>query len=209
MSNDFPVLIRMKAKTGQEDAVKQELLTQLVQTRSAAGCINADLYRSTTDMLLNAPDTSRFVLQVKWRDPAAMRAYMAGMSNSPEEMAHKAAMFDGRLEVTGMISPHPESALDVSDKVKSILWLKAKADLAETIKQGAVSKSGAIRQDLYQGLPGAYDPSVFVVDQIWADRESIRKAESSFRANPPFNLDALAEPRHLVIVEMISKPVWA
>lgn len=206
----FPVLIRMKAKAGQEEVVKQELSTQLVHTRSAPGCIGADLYRSTTDVLLNAPDTSRFALQVKWRDPGAMRAFMASMTDSPEEMKQKASMFDGRLEVSSMISPPPGSAVDVSNKVKSILRLKAKADRVEAVKQRvmAFSAAGLIRQDVYQGMQGPYDPSVFMVSQIWADRESMEKAEKSFKAKPPFSLNDLAEPRQLTIVEMISKPVW-
>lgn len=211
--NNFFVLIRMKAKTEMEQAVKEELLTQLSQTRLAPGCLKADLYRSTIDATLNVPDTSQFALQVKWQDSAAFRAYMANMADSPEEMAQKAAIFDGRLEPSAMMTPPSDVVINISDKVKSILRVKAKADQVEPVKQGVLallnlsaSTPGPLRQDVYQGLQGPSDPAIFIVDQIWLNREALDKVSGKLVANPPFSLDDLAEPPQLTIVEMLSKP---
>jgi len=214
--NNLFVLIRMKAKTGHEKAVEEELLTQIKQTRAAPGCLKADLYRSTVDLVQKATDPSRYALQVRWQDPAAFRAYMASMANSPQEMAQKAAMFDGRLEPSTMITPPTDIPFNLSDKVKTIFRVKAKADCLEAVKQGVLdmlkltaATPGPLRQEAYQGLQGASDPAIFIVDQIWLNQDTLDKVMGQLVTNPPFSLADLAEPLQVSIFEIFNQPPTA
>ena len=43
------VVVRMKAKTGMEVRVRQELLNLLKPTRTERGCINFDMHQATND----------------------------------------------------------------------------------------------------------------------------------------------------------------
>ena len=53
------VVARIKARTGMEERVKQELLSLVNPTRSEAGCINYDLHQSTDDR-------SHFLFHENW-----------------------------------------------------------------------------------------------------------------------------------------------
>ena len=164
------------------------------------------------DLLQNVPNTSLFVLQEKWRDQAAINDHMA-LSHFKEFMAKKDVLFDGPFEVTSMVSaPADVPNIDVSETLKVVLRLKAKAGLEEVIKKGVAamtammrSQPGNLRYDMYQGFEGIYDTSVFILDQIWTDAESLGKAGQYLMSHMPFSLDDLAEPRQPITFEMISE----
>lgn len=163
-------------------------------------------------MSVDAVDTSRFVLQVKWQDAGAMKEYM-GKSQSREFVAKNLGAFDSPPEFTAMVSSLANPVANISGQAKVVLRWKAKADRAEMLKQGILSmlararvELGAISQDLYRGLEGVYDTSVFVLGQIWADKASVAKAAGTVQANLPFSLEDLVEPGQSHAFEMLSEP---
>jgi quinol monooxygenase YgiN len=59
MSEQLTVVVRIKAKRGKEEHVKQELTKLLAPTRAEPGCINFDLHQA-------AEDTSLFLVHENW-----------------------------------------------------------------------------------------------------------------------------------------------
>ncbi len=57
--------VRFKAKSGQEERLKQQLLSQLAPTRAEAGCINYDLHQ-------DPHNPSRFMFYENWTSQEAL-----------------------------------------------------------------------------------------------------------------------------------------
>src|SRR5881296_1228289 len=61
------VIARIKAKTGEVQRVKEELLKLLAPTRAENGCINFDMHQG-------AADHSQFLFHENWTSEAALEA---------------------------------------------------------------------------------------------------------------------------------------
>jgi quinol monooxygenase YgiN len=64
------VIATLKARPGQEEALRQELLALIPTTRKEEGCLNYDLHRSLDDPAI-------FVFHENWTDQAALDAHLA------------------------------------------------------------------------------------------------------------------------------------
>jgi quinol monooxygenase YgiN len=64
------VIATLKAKPGQEDALRQALLALIPTTRQEEGCLNYDLHRSTDNPAV-------FVFYENWTSKAALDAHLA------------------------------------------------------------------------------------------------------------------------------------
>ena len=62
------VIARIKAKTGQVQRVKEELLKLLAPTRAENGCMNFDMHQGATDQ-------SQFLFHENWTSKAALEAH--------------------------------------------------------------------------------------------------------------------------------------
>jgi quinol monooxygenase YgiN len=62
------VIVRVRAKAGQESRLRQELQRLLAPTRAEVGCINYDLHEPQTDPAL-------FALYENWTSQAALDAH--------------------------------------------------------------------------------------------------------------------------------------
>jgi quinol monooxygenase YgiN len=62
------VIARIKAKTGEVQRVKEELLKLLAPTRAENGCINFDMHQG-------AADHSQFLFHENWTSEAALKAH--------------------------------------------------------------------------------------------------------------------------------------
>ena len=62
------VIARIKAKTGEVQRVKEELLKLLAPTRAESGCINFDMHQGTTD-------PAQFLFLENWTSEAALKAH--------------------------------------------------------------------------------------------------------------------------------------
>ena len=62
------VIARIKAKTGEVQRVKEELLKLLAPTRAENGCINFDMHQGATDQ-------SQFLFHENWTSKAALEAH--------------------------------------------------------------------------------------------------------------------------------------
>lgn len=62
-------IAKLVAKTGQEDFVKQKLLTLLQPSRAEAGCLSYDMH-------LDRKDPAVFMFYEVWRDQAAFDFHM-------------------------------------------------------------------------------------------------------------------------------------
>ena len=212
-ASSITVLTRMKAKAGLESAARQVIMSLLLQTRNEPGCLGYDLYQSERDLYRRNDTRSYFVLQERWRDQEGLNAHLA-TPYFVDFMAAKEALFDGPLEVTSAIgTPKRTAALDLPDKLKVVLRLKAREGKEEAIKQGVLqmmeimrSQPGCLRYDVYQGFEGIYDTSVFTADQVWADQEALDRALQQVMTNLPFFLEDLDGPREPITFDMVSEP---
>jgi quinol monooxygenase YgiN len=92
MTEPVTVLARLRAKKGQEDRARQELLKLIVPTRAEAGCINYDLHESSEDAGL-------FLFYENWRSQADLDLHF----ETPHLKAAVKIMpdlLDGELELT-------------------------------------------------------------------------------------------------------------
>lgn len=64
------VIATLKAKPGQESALRAELLGLIPTTRQEEGCLNYDLHQSSTDPAV-------FVFHENWTSKAALDAHLA------------------------------------------------------------------------------------------------------------------------------------
>ncbi len=62
------IVVRIKAKPGMEERMRQDLLGVLAPTRAESGCI-------TFDLLIDTNDPTVFVLYENWKDQAALDAH--------------------------------------------------------------------------------------------------------------------------------------
>jgi quinol monooxygenase YgiN len=62
------IVARIKAKSGMQERMRQDLLSLLAPTRAESGCI-------TFDLLQDTKDPSIFVLYENWTDRAALDAH--------------------------------------------------------------------------------------------------------------------------------------
>ena len=62
------VIARIKAKTGEVQRVKEELLKLLAPTRAENGCMNFDMHQGATDQ-------SQFLFHENWTGKAALEAH--------------------------------------------------------------------------------------------------------------------------------------
>ena len=62
------VIARIKAKTGEVQRVKEELLKLLAPTRAENGCMNFDVHQGATDQ-------SQFLFHENWTSKAALEAH--------------------------------------------------------------------------------------------------------------------------------------
>ncbi len=62
------VIARIKAKTGEVQRVKEELLKLLAPTRAENGCMNFDMHQGATDQ-------SQFLFHENWTSKAALEAH--------------------------------------------------------------------------------------------------------------------------------------
>ena len=62
------VIARIKAKTGEVQRVKEELLKLLAPTRAENGCINFDMHQGATDQ-------SQFLFHENWTSKATLEAH--------------------------------------------------------------------------------------------------------------------------------------
>ncbi len=62
------IVARIKAKSGMEERMQQDLLSLLTPTRTEPGCI-------TFDLLLDTNDSSVFLLYENWQNQAALDAH--------------------------------------------------------------------------------------------------------------------------------------
>lgn len=80
------VLARIRAKTGREEEVLEEILSLIAPTRAEEGCINYDLHRAQDDQAL-------FCLHENWRsrqdldDHLATPYLRAFLGNAPDLLA--------------------------------------------------------------------------------------------------------------------------
>ena len=68
MSEPLTVVARVRAKTGQEARLRQELQRLVAPTRAEAGCIRYDLHESTTEH-------GWFLLYETWKSEADLDAH--------------------------------------------------------------------------------------------------------------------------------------
>jgi quinol monooxygenase YgiN len=68
MSDQLTLIVRVKAKPGQEARLLRELKGMLAPTRAEAGCINYELHQSQSDPAL-------FALYENWVSQAALDAH--------------------------------------------------------------------------------------------------------------------------------------
>ena len=212
-TSSITVLTRMKAKAGLESVARQVIMSLLLQTRNEPGCLGYDLYQSERDLYRKRDTTSFFVLQEKWRNQEAIGEHLA-MPYFTDFMAAKDALFDGPLEVTAATGMSKRTAtLDLTDKLKVVLRLKAREGKEEAIEQGLLelmeimrSQPGCLRYDIYQGFEGIYDTSVFTADQVWSDQEALDRALQHVMTNLPFFLEDLDGPREPITFDMVSEP---
>jgi quinol monooxygenase YgiN len=68
MSELLTVVARVRAKTGQESRLRQELQRLVAPTRTEAGCLRYDLHESTTE-------PGWFLLYETWRSEADLQAH--------------------------------------------------------------------------------------------------------------------------------------
>jgi quinol monooxygenase YgiN len=68
MSEPLTVIVRVRAKAGQESRLRQELQRLVAPTRAEAGCIAYELHQSQTDPAL-------FALYENWMSQAALDAH--------------------------------------------------------------------------------------------------------------------------------------
>jgi quinol monooxygenase YgiN len=68
MSEPLTLIVRVRAKAGQESRLRQELQRLLEPTRAEAGCIGYELHQSQTDPAL-------FALYENWTSQAALDAH--------------------------------------------------------------------------------------------------------------------------------------
>lgn len=64
------VIATLKARSGQEDNVRQELLALIPTTRAEAGCLNYDLHQATDN-------PSQFLFHENWASKADLDAHLA------------------------------------------------------------------------------------------------------------------------------------
>jgi quinol monooxygenase YgiN len=69
-SSPLTVVAQMKAKPGQEAAVRKELLSLIEPSRKDAGCLNYDLHESTENPAL-------FMFHENWTSKAHLDAHLA------------------------------------------------------------------------------------------------------------------------------------
>lgn len=86
------VLVRIKAKKGLEERVKQGLLALLNPTRSEKGCINYDLHQS-------AEDKSLFMLYENWKSKKDLDEHLA-MPYMKSHMEKASEILAGPSEIT-------------------------------------------------------------------------------------------------------------
>ena len=65
---EVTVIARIKAKTGEVQRVKEELLKLLAPTRAENGCMNFDMHQGATDQ-------SQFLFHENWTSKAALEAH--------------------------------------------------------------------------------------------------------------------------------------
>jgi quinol monooxygenase YgiN len=68
MSEPLTVIVRVRAKAGQESRLRQEMQRLVAPTRAEAGCIDYELHQSQTDPAL-------FALYENWMSQAALDAH--------------------------------------------------------------------------------------------------------------------------------------
>jgi quinol monooxygenase YgiN len=68
MSELLTVVARVRAKTGQESRLRQELQLLVAPTLTEAGCLRYDLHESTTE-------PGRFLLYETWKSEADLQAH--------------------------------------------------------------------------------------------------------------------------------------
>jgi quinol monooxygenase YgiN len=92
MSAPLTVIARLRAKSGQEARLRQELQGLMAPTRAEAGCIGYDLHESQTDPAL-------FVFHENWKSQADLDAHFetphikAILKIAPE-------MMEGEMDLT-------------------------------------------------------------------------------------------------------------
>lgn len=92
MDQPVVVIARARAKSGLEDAARQEMERLLAPTRAEAGCINYDLHQSPSD-------SRDFLFHETWKTFAHLEAHRA----SAHLKAWRAAapkLVEGNIEVT-------------------------------------------------------------------------------------------------------------
>ena len=92
MSAQLTVVVRIKAKAGLEDRVKQELLKLLPPTRAEPGCINFDLHQAIGDGTL-------FLVHENWVSEEALRRHFE-MPYIVEWLSQAEALLAEPMELT-------------------------------------------------------------------------------------------------------------
>ncbi len=206
------VLTRMKAKSGREEKAEKVIRDFLEETRREPGCLSYDLFRSKRNIYKNERTSSYFVLQEKWKDQKAVDEHLA-TRHFQDFMAGAAALFDGGFEVTAKISgPSRNSAEIERGNAKLVVKMKARPEKSEAIRRGSLElkrrlekRPGCLQYDVYRGLEGIYDTSVFIADQTWVDLKSLEAARDYILTEMPLYFEDLAETREPILFEMASK----
>jgi quinol monooxygenase YgiN len=201
----------VKANAGMEGAVKDELVSLVLQTRYEPGCLNYDVYQGTDD-------PSLFVLQGRWKDPKAIDEHLA-MSF----FAKDNNLLTEPIDVTTMVSPLrditlKDSALEEPIPVMAVSWMKAKEGIEETVREELLfqvmqthsQEPHAISFDLYQGSTRDFTTSsIFIVYEQWQSQ-----ADLEAHMAMPYTQDFMekadnlaAEPIEHTFCEMVSLPM--
>ncbi len=206
------VLTRMKAKRGKEEEAEKVTLNFLEETRREPGCLSYDLFRSKKNIYKNERTSSYFILQEKWKGQEAINEHIS-MPFFEKFMKNSEKLFDGGFEVTAKISGPSRNTAEISESnVKLVVKMKAKTDKIDVIKRGVLEMKtrlsklhGFIQCDIYQGLEGLYDTSVFISDQTWKNKKSLENAIKYILIEIPFYFEDLEETREPIIFEMASE----
>jgi quinol monooxygenase YgiN len=86
------IFARFHARPGNEDAVAEAILDNLVPSRGEPGCLNIHAYRSTRDPLL-------FYIHSRWKDEAAFDNH-AVLPHTVRFLARVQPLIDHPLDVT-------------------------------------------------------------------------------------------------------------
>jgi len=86
------IFARFHAREGNEEALEQTLQAVIEPTRSEAGCLGIQLFRSTRDRLL-------FYIHSRWVDEAAFELH-ATLAHTTEYIPRAETLIDHALDVT-------------------------------------------------------------------------------------------------------------